>query len=66
MYQEGKSAKIGYAYGDRKVAIIGAGYVGLRTGGIQQRIRERWSPEEYRGFFDAVEKVRAIVHTLEE
>lgn len=26
--------------------------------GVQQRIREKWSPEEYRGFFDAVEKIR--------
>lgn len=29
--------------------------------GVQQRIRERWAPEEYRGFFDAVEKVREIL-----
>ncbi len=26
--------------------------------GVQQRIREKWAPEEYRGFFDAVEKMR--------
>ena len=29
--------------------------------GVQQRIRERWEAEEYRGFFDAVEKVRRIL-----
>lgn len=29
--------------------------------GVQQRIREKWAPEEYRGFFDAVEVVRNIL-----
>ena len=29
--------------------------------GVQQRIREKWAPEEYRGFFDAVEKVRTTL-----
>lgn len=32
--------------------------------GIQQRIREKWSPEEYRGFFDAVEKMRNILEQI--
>ena len=32
--------------------------------GVQQRIRERWAPEEYRGFFDAVEKIRDILERL--
>jgi hypothetical protein len=25
------------------------------------RIREKWEPDEYRGFFDAVEKVRSVL-----
>lgn len=29
--------------------------------GVQQRIREKWTPEEYRGFFDAVENIRGII-----
>lgn len=32
--------------------------------GVQQRIREKWAPEEYRSFFDAVEKVREILELL--
>lgn len=32
--------------------------------GVQQRIRERWEPEEYRGFFDAVESVRNILNKI--
>ena len=33
--------------------------------GVQQRIREKWAPDEYRRFFDAVEKVRGILSQLE-
>ena len=33
--------------------------------GVQQRIRERWAPEEYRGFFDAVERAREVLEGLE-
>ena len=33
--------------------------------GVRQRIREKWAPEEYRGFFDAVEKIRSIVSEIE-
>lgn len=32
--------------------------------GVQQRIRERWEPEEYQGFLDAVEKAREILKYL--
>lgn len=32
--------------------------------GVQQRIREKWLPEEYRGFFDAVEAVRNTLEKL--
>lgn len=33
--------------------------------GVQQRIREHWEPEEYRGFFDAVEKEREAMAELD-
>ena len=32
--------------------------------GVQQRIREKWSSEEYRGFFDAVEMVRNVLSAV--
>lgn len=32
----------------------------------QQRIRERWEPEEYRGFFADVEKVRGILENYDK
>lgn len=34
--------------------------------GVQQRIREKWAPDEYRRFFDAVEKVRDILAQIKE
>ena len=43
-------------HGCRDVALSVPSVVG--PAGVQQRIREKWAPEEYRGFFDAVEKVR--------
>lgn len=43
-------------HGCRGVALSVPSVVG--PSGVQQRIREKWAPEEYRGFFDAVEKVR--------
>ncbi len=46
-------------HGVRGVALSVPSVIG--PGGVQQRIRERWAPEEYRGFFDAVEKVRAVL-----
>lgn len=33
--------------------------------GVRQRIREKWAPEEYRGFFDAVEKIRETLKEIE-
>lgn len=33
--------------------------------GVQQRIREKWAPEEYRGFFDTVENIRGVLQTLD-
>ncbi len=51
-------------HGVRNVALSVPSVIG--PGGVQQRIRERWAPEEYRGFFDAVEKARAVLHTPED
>lgn len=31
--------------------------------GVQQRIREKWSPEEYRSFFDSVERIREVLNS---
>lgn len=46
-------------HGCREVALSVPSVVG--PAGVQQRIREKWAPEEYRGFFDAVEKVRTTL-----
>ncbi|WP_034467802.1 L-lactate dehydrogenase [Butyrivibrio proteoclasticus] len=48
-------------HGCRGVALSVPSVVG--PSGIVQRIRERWAPEEYRGFFDAVENVRMILNS---
>ncbi len=37
----------------------------IGANGVQQRLRERWSPEEYRAFFDAVENVRQVLKTVD-
>ncbi len=49
-------------HGCRGVALSVPSVVG--PSGVQQRIREKWAPEEYRGFFDAVEKVRKTINKL--
>lgn len=49
-------------HGCRGVALSVPSVVG--PSGVQQRIREKWAPEEYRGFFDAVEKVRSTIGSL--
>lgn len=46
-------------HGCRDIALSVPSVVG--PSGVQQRIREKWSSEEYRGFFDAVENVRGII-----
>lgn len=46
-------------HGCRGVALSVPSVVG--PSGVQQRIREKWAPEEYRGFFDAVERVRTTL-----
>lgn len=43
-------------HGCRGVALSVPSVIG--PSGVQQRIREKWAPEEYRAFFDSVEKVR--------
>lgn len=49
-------------HGVRDVALSVPSVVG--PSGVRQRIRERWEPEEYRRFFDAVERVRGILGSL--
>lgn len=49
-------------HGCRGVALSVPSVIG--PAGVQQRIREKWTPEEYRGFFDAVEKVRSVIAEL--
>lgn len=34
--------------------------------GVQQRIRERWDADEYRGFFDAVSSVRTVLEKVRD
>lgn len=51
-------------HGCRGVALSVPSVVG--PSGVQQRIREKWSPEEYRVFFDAVENLRSILKEYED
>lgn len=46
-------------HGVRGVSLSVPSVVG--PAGVQQRIREKWMPEEYRAFFDTVEKMRNIL-----
>ncbi len=46
-------------HGVKGVALSVPSIVG--AAGVQQRIRERWDPEEYRDFFDAVEMMRKLL-----
>lgn len=45
-------------HGVRDVALSVPSVVG--PSGVQQRIREKWASEEYRGFFDAAERIRTV------
>lgn len=49
-------------HGVRDLALSVPSVIG--PAGVQQRIREKWAPEEYRGFFDAVEKIRNTMQEL--
>ena len=51
-------------HGCRDVALSVQSVVGPSD--VQQRIREKWTPEEYRGFFDAVEEMRQVLNQIEE
>ena len=51
-------------HGCRDVALSVPSVIG--PAGVQQRIREKWAPEEYRGFFDAVGNVRNIIAQIEK
>lgn len=51
-------------HGCRDVALSVPSVIG--SSGVQQRIREKWAPEEYRGFFDAVENIRGVLKEIEE
>lgn len=50
-------------HGVRDVAISVPSVIG--PCGVQQRIRERWTPEEYRGFFDSVDRIREVLEQLQ-
>lgn len=50
-------------HGCRGVALSVPSVVG--PAGVQQRIREKWAPEEYRAFFDSVENVRNILGIID-
>lgn len=49
-------------HGCRGVALSVPSVVG--PSGVQQRIREKWNPQEYRRFFDSVEKVREALSNI--
>lgn len=51
-------------HGCRGVALSVPSVVG--PAGVQLRIREKWAPEEYRGFFDAVERIRDTLRSISE
>lgn len=50
-------------HGCKDVALSVPSVIG--PAGVQQRIREKWSPDEYRLFFDSVENVRATLLSIE-
>jgi L-lactate dehydrogenase len=49
-------------HGVRDVALSVPSVIG--AAGVQMRIREKWEPDEYRRFFDAVENVRNVLQQL--
>lgn len=49
-------------HGVRDVALSVPSVIGPT--GVQQRIREKWEPDEYAGFFDAVRSVRDVLGQL--
>jgi len=57
------SSRLMGEHGVRDVALSVPSLIG--PAGVQQRIREKWTPEEYGGFFASVEKVREVLKILE-
>lgn len=57
------SSRLQGEHGVKDVALSVPSVIGPM--GVQQRIREKWEPEEYRKFFDAVEKVRGVLKSIE-
>lgn len=57
------SSRLQGEHGVRDVALSVPSVVG--PVGVQQRIREKWESEEYRGFFDAVRNVRRVLENIE-
>ncbi len=51
-------------HGCRGVALSVPSVVG--PSGVVQRIREKWAPEEYRGFFDTVESIRVVIEQIDQ
>lgn len=49
-------------HGCRDIAVSVPSVIG--PAGVHQRIREQWTPEEFRLFFDAVEKVRSTINSI--
>lgn len=50
-------------HGIRDVSLSVPSVIG--PAGVQQRVRERWASEEFRGFFDAAQKVKSILKLLD-
>ncbi len=57
------SSRLQGEHGVRDVALSVPSVIG--PAGVQQRIRERWKPDEYEGFFAAVEKVRKVIQVID-
>lgn len=58
------SSRLQGEHGVRDVALSVPSVIG--PAGVQQRIREKWEPNEYAGFFDAVRSVRDVLATISE
>lgn len=58
------SSRLMGEHGVRDVALSVPSIIG--PGGVQRRIRSRWVPEEYKCFFDSVEKMKAVLAKVEK
>lgn len=56
------SSRLMGEHGVRGVALSVPSVIG--PAGVQQRVRERWDPTEYAGFFAAVEKIRETLNAI--